>query len=71
MRAGDRSTLTIDLDLDIGFFAEVLLGRGDIRRFDALEDDFLVDILVAVDCVHNPEQFAGIHRLSLPRLESS
>ena len=71
MRAGDRSTLAIDLDLDIGFFAKVLLGRGNIRRFDALEDDFFVNILIAVDRVHYPEQFAGIHRLSLPRLENS
>ncbi len=70
MRPGDGSGLTIDLDLHVGFFAEVLLGRGDILRFDALEDDLLVDILVAVDCVHNPEQFAGIHRLSLPRPEN-
>ena len=55
-------------DLDVFFFAVVLFGGGDQRRFDALEDDLLVDVLVAVDRVNDPQQFAGIHRLSLPRV---
>ena len=47
------------------FFAVVLLGGGNQRRFDALEDDFLVDILIAVDRIDDPKQFVGVHSISL------
>jgi hypothetical protein len=43
----------------------VFFGRGDQGRLDALEDDFLVDVLFAVDRVNDPQQFAGVHRFSL------
>ena len=43
------------------FFAVVLLGGRDQGRFDALEDDFLVDVLVAVDRVDDAQQFIWIH----------
>ena len=62
----DRPVLAIDDDLDVFLFAVVFFGGGDQRRFDALEDDLLGDVLVAVDRVNDPEQFAGIHRWSLP-----
>ena len=44
------------------FFAVVLLGGGDQRRFDALEDDLLVDILIAVDRVDDPQNLVRIHK---------
>ena len=67
VRSGDGAVLAIDGDLDVFLFAVVFFGGGDQRRFDALEDDLLVDVLVAVDRVNDPKQFAGIHRFSLPR----
>ena len=44
-----------------GFFAVVLLGGRDERRLDRLEDDFLVDVLVAMDRVDDSQHFVGIH----------
>ena len=63
--AADRAVGAVDLDDDLGLFAVVLLGGRNQRRLDALEDDFLVDILVAVDRVDDAKQFVGIHSLSL------
>ena len=39
----------------------MLLGGRDERRLDAFEDDFLVDVLVAVDRIDDPQHFVGIH----------
>ena len=65
VRARYQSCARVDLDLDVLFLAVVLFSRGNDRRFDALEDDFLIDILIAVDCIHDAEQFAGIHRFAV------
>ena len=64
-RAADRAVGAVDLDDDFGFFAVVLLGGGDQRRLDALEDDLFVDILIAMDRVDDAKQFVGVHSLSL------
>ena len=58
----DHTTLAVDEDFDLLLFAVVLLGGGDQRSFDTLEDDLFVDILVAVDRIHDPQQFAGVHQ---------
>jgi len=58
---GNRAVLAVDMDHDVFVFAEVLLGGGDQRRFDALEDDFFIDVFVAVDRVNDPQHFAGVH----------
>ena len=63
VRPGNGTRAAVDRDLHFLFFAVVFFGSGDDRRFDALEDDFLIDILVAVDCIHDAKQFAGVHRL--------
>jgi hypothetical protein len=43
----------------------VFLGGRDEGGLDALEDDLLVDVLLAVDRVDNSQQFAWVHRNSL------
>ena len=50
-----------------GFFAVVLLGGRDQGGLDAFEDDFLVDVLVAVDRVDDPQHFVGVHGNLSPR----
>ena len=59
VRAGDVARLAVDGDDDVVLFAVVLLGRRDERRLDRLKDDFLVDVLVAVERVDDAEDFAG------------
>ena len=59
VRAADRAVIAIDMDDDVLFFAVVFLGGRDQGRFDAFEDDLLVDVLVAVDRVDDPKQFVG------------
>ena len=49
--AADRAVGAIDLNDDLRLFAVVLLGGRDQGRLDAVEDDLLVDILIAVDRV--------------------
>ena len=66
-RAGDRAVFAVDLDFDVGFFAVVLLGGRDEGGFDAFEDDFLVDILVAVNRVDDSQHFVWIHGNLSPR----
>ena len=71
--SADRAVFAVDVDHDLGLFAVVLPGRGDQRRFDRLEDDLFVDILVAVDRVDDPQHFSWIHgtrRLSERSLHS-
>ncbi len=62
MRSQDRAILAVNLDFDFLVFAVVFLGGRDQRRFDPLEDDFLVDVFVPVDRVNDPQHFARIHR---------
>ena len=53
--------LAINVGNDFVFFAEMLArGRKD-RLFDSLEHDFLVDVLVPVDCINNPENLRTVH----------
>jgi hypothetical protein len=46
----------------------VLLGGGNKRRFDTLEDDLFVDIFVAMYRVDYTQDFIRIHRLSLSQV---
>ncbi len=64
-RPGDRTIGAVDLDNDLLIFAEVLLRRRDQGRLDSLEDDFFIDVFVAVDRVNDPQHFARVHRVSL------
>ena len=61
VRAADRAVFAVDVDDDVFFFAVLLLGGRDQRRLDGAEDDFLVDVLVAMDRVDDSQQFVGIH----------
>ncbi len=47
--AANRTGGAINHDDDVGFFPVVLLGGGNQGRFDPLEDDLFVDILIAMD----------------------
>jgi hypothetical protein len=51
---GNGAGAAVNRHHDVFLFAKVLLGGGDQGRFDALEDDLLFDILVAVDRVYDP-----------------
>ena len=62
---GDAAVLAIDGDHDVLFFAVVLLGGGHQGRFDGLEEDLLVDVLLAVDRIDDPQDFARIHHRSI------
>ena len=54
----------VDMDLDLRFFTVVpTCGRED-RLFDSFKDDTLVDVLVAVDGVDQPEKFGSVHHCS-------
>ena len=64
MRAGDGAVVPVDMQDDFLIFAVLLFGGGDQGGFDRLEDDFLVDILIAVDRIHDSQDFAGIHSWS-------
>ena len=57
----NRAVGAVDFDDDIRFFSVVLLGGGDERRFDALENNFFVDVLIPMDGIDDTEQFVGIH----------
>ena len=46
---------------DFFFFAVLLLGGRDQRRLDRLKDDLLVDVLVAMDRIDDPQHFVGVH----------
>ena len=59
--AVNRTVFAVDLHDDVGFFAVVLLGGRDERSLDPLEDDFLVDVLVAMDRIDDSQNFLGIH----------
>ena len=65
VQSGNCPVFAIDRYRDILLFAVVLLGGRYQGRFDALEDDFLVDVLVAMDRVDNPQQFGRVHSISL------
>ena len=66
--SADSSVFPINLYQNLFVFAVVLLGSGNQRGLDTLEDDLLVDVLIAVDRVNDPQQFAGVHRFSLSPL---
>ena len=57
----NRAVFAVDVHHDVGFFAVVLLGGRDQRSLDPLEDDFLVDVLIAVDRIDDSQDFLGIH----------
>ena len=58
VRAGDRAVVPVDLQDDFLIFAILLFGGGDEGGFDRLKDDFLLDILIAVDRIHDSQDFA-------------
>ena len=64
-RAGDFSIRAIDRHGNIGLISVVLLGGRYDRRFDPLEDNFLVDIFFAMNRIDDAKDFFGIHRSSL------
>ena len=60
-RCLDGAAGAIDLDNDVRLLPVVLLSGGNQRRFDPLEDNLFVDILVAMDRVNDSQQFVGVH----------
>ncbi len=63
--AGDGPILAIDGDHDVLFFAIVTFGGGHQGRFHGLEESLLVDVLLAVDRIDDPQDFARIHHRSI------
>ena len=63
--ATDRTVFAVDLDDDVLVFAVLLLGGRNQRRLDRLEDDFLVDVLVAMDRIDDPQDFIGVHIVTI------
>ena len=62
---GDVAVLAVDLDVDLGLFAVVLLGGGDDGLLDGAEDQFLRDALVSVHAVDDAKDFGAVHRFRL------
>ena len=62
VRAGNRAAHSVDVDRDIFIFAVLLFRRRYQRSFDRLEDDFLVDVLIAVDRIDDSQNFSCVHR---------
>src|SRR5690606_25321233 len=58
---GNRPVLAVDLYLDVGFFAIVLLGGGDEGCLNPFKNYFLVDVLVAVNGIDDSQDLLGIH----------
>ena len=72
MSTADRTVLAVDVDDDFFFFAVLLLCSRYQGRFNTLEDDFFVDILVAMDRVDDSQYFVWIHsRCLLPASRGS
>ena len=61
VRARNRAVFAIDGDDDFLVFAVLLLGGGDQRRLDGQENDLLVDVLVTMDRVDDPQQLISVH----------
>jgi hypothetical protein len=57
-RRGDFTRFTIHMHLQIGFLTEMLSSGGQVRRFNAIENDLSLDVLVAVDGIDDPQEFA-------------
>jgi hypothetical protein len=43
----------------------LFFGGGDQRGFDSLEDDLLVDVLIAMDGIDDPQNLVRIHKCFL------
>ena len=56
----------VDMHLHLRLLAVVPSSSRENRLLDALEDDPLVDVLVSVDRVDQPEEFGSVHRCSFP-----
>ena len=65
VRPIDLARISIDGYDNFLVFTIMLLGGRNERSLDAVEYDRLVNVLVTVNCVNNPQQFVGIHRFSL------
>ena len=63
--AVDGARLTVDQDDDVFELSVVFFGSRHQRRLDSLEDDLLVDILIAVDRVDDAKQLVGVHGILL------
>ncbi len=57
----DGTVFARDADDDIRLLAVLALGRGHQRRFDGLENDLRVNVLVAVKRVDDSQQLVWIH----------
>ena len=56
----------VDMHLDLRLLTIVPAGRRQDRLLDPFEYDTLVDILVAVDRVNQPEKFGSVHYIGVP-----
>ncbi len=61
VRGRDGAVLPIDRDGDLFVLAVVLLGGGDQRGLNRLENDLFVDVLFAMDRVDDSQKFLSIH----------
>ena len=59
--------LAINLNDNFGLFAVMFFSSGNKCRFDALEDDFLLDVFVAMNGIDDSQHFGGIHNMFSPR----
>src|SRR5690606_34812782 len=57
----DLAGVAADLDDDVLLHPELLLGRRQQRGLDPGEDDLLVDALLAMQGVHDPQDLAALH----------
>ena len=60
--SADRAVFAVDVNDDVFFLAILFFGGGDERGFDSFEDDLLVDVLIAMDCIDDPQNLVWIHK---------
>ena len=58
VRARNGAVVPVDMQDDFLIFAILFFGGGDEGGFDCLKDNFFPDIFIAVDRVHDSQDFA-------------